>query len=157
MTQHEVYSGEDQKKYHFLFMISAKEAVVDGDHVLTLSGLDHKVLFMTARPGRACAFVPVGKYLHTWAKNHEIFLEAPPQVAIIHSDMKEDAHGKAKAIPVQISHPREIGPNNWVFDSKLLAPGKYNHIVLFLDWPASLECPEPILLEVPALFGRHHV
>jgi len=149
------YAGADQKKYHFLFLISAKKGVVIGDNTLILSGIDEKVLFMTARPGRERAFVSSEHYLKTWAKHLSYFAEKPPQVAIIHSGMKEDSQGKAHAIPVVIENPREV-LKCWQFDCKQLPSGEYHGITLFLDWPAAVECPKPIQLEVPSLFGGAH-
>ncbi len=153
MNGKDFYTGADQKQYHFLFMISAKEASVSDDHRLTLKEIDHKVLFMTARPKRCRAFIPAERYLTTWAKNHSLFLQQPPEIAMIHSDMKEDAHGKAKAIPMEMTNPQKIGLNSWKFDSHLVKSGIYRSIVLFLDWLPALECPKPIQIEVPALFG----
>jgi hypothetical protein len=148
------YQGTDQKKYHFLFMVSAKKGDVK-EGILTLDNVDHKVLFMTARPGRCRAFIFIEKYLATWARNNPLFLREPPRVAVIYSGMKENNQGRAQAIPIEISNPR--GNNlHWTFDVKNLSQGQYRDIILFIDWPASLECPEPIKLEVPSLFRNQN-
>ena len=147
------YQGADQKKIHFLFMISAKEATVTHDSVFTLKDIDHKVLFMTARPGRCRAFIPIEVYMDNWIKNNQLFIQEPPRVAIIYSGMKENSYGKAKAIPIEISNPIANGPSSWKFTVKNLTDCQYQNITLFIDWPAPLDCPEPIKIQVPSLIG----
>lgn len=149
----EAYAGEDQSKYHFLFMISAEDCLCESDKLI-LSGIDKKTLFMTARPGRCRAFIPTNRFFETWKNHDKSFTENPPNVAIIHSNMKKNAQGKAKAIPFQVTHPEQEGLK-WTFHSNNLSPGYYQNIVLFIDWPAAIICPEPIRLVVPGLFKGH--
>lgn len=145
------YTGEDQKKYHFLFMVSAKSCLVNDSNNLILKEIDRKTLFMTARPGRCRAFIPTQHFFETWKNHGKSFTEHPPQVAMIHSDMKEDAHSKAKAIPFLMNQPQQEG-SSWTFHTSHLNQGQYRNVVLFIDWPAAIICPEPIQLIVPGLF-----
>jgi hypothetical protein len=146
------YQGDDQKKFHFLFLICSKQASVVGN-ALTLKELDPKVLFMTARPGRCRAFLPTDRFLKIWEERLEIFTQSPPEVATIYAGMEEDRDGKAEALPIQISHPKKKG-DGWEFSSSGMPSRNYADVIFFIDWPASLICPEPIRLLVPSLFDE---
>ena len=106
---------------------------------------------MTARPGRCRAFIQTKHFFETWKNHGKSFTEHPPQVAMIHSGMQEDAHGKEKAISFHMNNPQQEG-SQWIFHSNHLNSGHYQNIVLFVDWPAAIICPEPIQLIVPGLF-----
>ncbi len=70
--------------------------------------------------------------------------------------MKENTEGKADAIPIHIENPKKVAPDSWSFMSKNLRVGDYRDVILFIDWPAAVECPEPIKIEVPSLFGENY-
>ena len=150
--------GNDQKKYHFLFMLSAKQATVkkesDRDYLI-LNEVDEKLLFMSARPGRTCAFMSAIKFLNNWKTNNKVFLEHKPRVAIIDSDMEVDKNGIAEAIEITLANPTRDEKNNWKFDLTFLSintsTGIHHNITLMIDWPANKPCPPPIKIHVPSL------
>ena len=152
----------DQKQYHFVFMLSAKKMTIirnNGSFTMEVADIDPKILYMTARPGRSRAFLRADQFIGTWMRHNEIFIEQPPEVAVIYSTMQVDAaNATAQAIPLKISNPKTAGKgkNSWVFDlacaSTHLLAGEYRDIVLFIDWLPNVECPKPIKLELPGLF-----
>lgn len=149
----------DQDLYHFLFVMTAEEGLIqkDKEFTLTLKNVDAKVSYMTARPGRDRAFIPADKFLRTWINNNQEFTQNPPEIAIIHSNMKTDAHSISQAIPIILWDPVANGHNSWKFKLKMqtekLMAGSYLGITLFIDWLPALKCPEPIRLELPSLFS----
>ncbi|MGH6811632.1 MAG: hypothetical protein ACREDM_04590 [Methylocella sp.] len=155
------YQGEDQEKFHFLFMLSAREASITksgNNRFFVLNWLDQKALFMTARPGRTRAFIPANQFLTLWKDNNDTFLMHPPRVAIIDSAMNVGTSGIAEAVEIELSNPsRHDEYNTWIFDLKYLvekkAVGFYNNITLMIDWPAAIKCPEPIRMLVPSLIS----
>ena len=157
MTEAEM-GGEYQKMFHFLFMLSAKSgSIVEeaGRVFLILKQADPKALFMTARPGRTRAFIPFENFMHNWVKHNEAYLANPPRIALIHSDMKEDANGVAQAIKLLLSNPRMDGAGVWRFQVEFLKetmqPQECHDITLFVDWVPAVICPEPIRVQVPSL------
>jgi hypothetical protein len=149
----------DQKQYHFGFMLTTGSAEVrhGPDASLILRGADPKALYMTARPGRDRAFIPTDQFMKTWIKNKPAFAADPPRVSFLHSQMKTDADDVSQAVSIDISDPEEVG-GGWQFklrteDSDLPA-GRYEGIILFIDWPPAFGSPPPpIKLELPSLFS----
>ncbi|MBV8829086.1 MAG: hypothetical protein JO108_07620 [Acidobacteriaceae bacterium] len=149
----------DQQQYHFLFMLTAREAEVSHgpDASLTLRDTDPKALYMTARPGRDRAFISTDRFMKTWMKNTPAFALNAPRVSFLHSQMKIDADNVSQAVSINIFDPGEAG-GGWQFKlgtkGNDLPGGRYEGIILFIDWaPATGSPPEPIRLELPSLFG----
>ncbi len=153
--------GTDQQMYHFLFMLSAEKASIveeKGEYLFLIKNADPKVLFMTARPGRTRAFVPLSKFMKNWIENDKAYTANPPHIAIIHSDMQTDKEGIAKAIQLEFGNPTPIGTDCWQFSLKFvntpMNPQEYKNITLFIDWLPALVCPEPIRVQVPSLISK---
>jgi hypothetical protein len=149
----------DQQQYHFGFMLTAREAEVknDPDASLILRDADPKALYMTARPGRDRAFIPIDRFMRTWIGNKSEFAADPPRVSFLHSQMKIDADDVNQAIGIEIYDPEEIS-GGWLFklrtQGKGLSAGRYEGIILFIDWPPAFGSPPaPIRLELPSLFS----
>ncbi|MDP1574681.1 MAG: hypothetical protein Q8L78_07100 [Coxiellaceae bacterium] len=149
--------NDDQKKYHFLFMLSAEKALIENDknHChLILEGVDEKLLFMTARPGRTRAFMSAATFLNNWKENPNVFLAHPPRVALIDSAMPTDGDGIAKAAEIALKNPVLLQNGHWQFDLKFLEntlEGIHPDAILMIDWPAALPCPPAIKIQVPSL------
>jgi len=153
--------AKDQAYYHFLFMLSAGKGLVSQEQnrdLLTIQEGAPKALFMTARPGRTRAFIPLSLFMHNWIKHNQIYLDTPPHVAMIHSDMKEDPSGMAQALHLTLANPERRGNNSWAFNFTCiddhLDTGTYHDMILFIDWTPALICPEPIRIQVPSLISH---
>ncbi|CDZ79228.1 hypothetical protein BN59_03546 [Legionella massiliensis] len=156
----QVYQGEDQKKYHFLFMLSAKQAVFkkeNGQDSMILNNIDEKLLFMTARPGRTRAFMSANKFLTNWQANNTIYLEHQPRIALIDSDMNVTSGGIAEAQEITLKNPSLNEKNNWEFDVVLPSQSSlsdiHHNITLMIDWPASMPCVPTIKIQLPSLIN----
>src|SRR3990167_6660451 len=112
---------------------------------------------MTARPGRTRAFMSATTFLNNWKQNPKVFLEHPPRVALIDSDMTTDGDGIAKAIEITLKNPVLLQDGHWQFDLAFLEnalEGIRSDAILMIDWPAALPCPPAIKLQVPSLISE---
>lgn len=145
----------DQQQYHFVFTLYAANANVDTS-TLVLKGIDTKIAYMTARPGRDRAFITAQRFINTWLAHSTAFEQDLPEVGIIYSAMKLNSTKETEAIPIILHKPKKIRDNEWQFQLKNKAhmlKGEYQDVILFIDWLPALQCPEPIKLLVPSLFN----
>ena len=150
-----IYEGEDQKKFHFLFMLSSKHGDIKNSNKLILTDIDKKLLLMSARPGRVRSFMDADLFLKNWSENIKIFLDHPARIGLIFNDMKIDQNHIATAIELSLSNPIENGKNQWQFDFSVLDktpyPDHIDNVTLMIDWPAQFPCAPTIKIQVPSL------
>lgn len=144
----------DQRTYHFVFFIKANDAdiLTEGNGFkLVLHKVDAKAAYMTARPGRDRAFIPAQKFIEIWMRHAVDFEKNPPQVAIMHAELSNEA----EATPIFISQPHKIGKDGFSFQlnsRNTLELTHYESPILLIDWLPDVNCPKPIQLLLPSLF-----
>ena len=97
-----------KQKTSFLFVLRSDTGVItkSGDgYMLTLKGMDDKVLYFSDRPVRKAGFITMSQFMGDWAKGNDSFQANPPNVAIVHAALKTNAKGVAQALPVELIHP----------------------------------------------------
>lgn len=150
-----IYEGEDQKKFHFLFLLRAKYAEIKNSNKFILNNIDKKLLLMSARPRRIRALMDADLFLKNWHKNIKIFLDHPARIGLIFDDMNMDQNQIATAIELSLSNPIQDGVNQWQFDfsmfNKTLFLDHINNVILMIDWPAQFPCAPTIKIQVPSL------
>ena len=98
------------------------------------------------------------QFMERWIQNNDDYLENPPHIALISSDMKENPEGIAQAIQLNLKNPKQVVPEQYEFELDFFSdpnpPADYHDITLFIDWTPALICPKPIALQVPSLIRK---
>lgn len=125
----------------WMFIIRAEQASVTqgkDTYLLTLSGLDNRVLIVAERPARAAGQMQLASFMHEW--NHsgnDSFRAVPPNAVVLYNTQEPSDLGIAQGTAVILANPVAT-PNGWTFNvkrinNKPIPVGTYDNVVIFID------------------------
>ncbi|MDP1574682.1 MAG: hypothetical protein Q8L78_07105 [Coxiellaceae bacterium] len=147
-----------EEKLHLLCMLWANEASItseNGKHFLTLKNTKREVLYSTSRPVKARGFVDEKKFMSVWIDNNDAFLNEPPEISFEYNKIHHNSDGIANSVAIDLLNPMITKENAYqfllTFRDEIIPDGKYDNVVLFIDWIPTAYCPKPIGLFLPEL------